>query len=66
MLMPALLAGGEELLARGALAGGLVHEHDEAARRRAGNAGFGAGVATGVAGPQIIDALHALTHRGTA
>jgi hypothetical protein len=62
-LVRALLAGGGGLLAGGALAGGLVHEHDEAARRRAGNTGFGAGVATGLAGPQIIDALHAITHQ---
>lgn len=63
-LVKALLAGGGGLLAGGA----LMHAHDaaeaERAKRRAGNVGFGAGVATGMAGPQIIDALHSLTHRG--
>lgn len=62
-LVKALLAGGA-----GALGGGaLMHMHDaterEAARARAQNVGFGAGVATGMAGPQIIDALHSFTHR---
>lgn len=63
-LVRSLLAGGGGLLAGGALAGGLMHEHDEAARARARNVGFGAGVATGAAGPQIIDALHSISHRG--
>jgi hypothetical protein len=59
-LVAALLAGGA-----GALGGGaLMHARDAAetnkARARAQNVGFGAGVA----GPQIIDALHAFTHRG--
>lgn len=62
-LVKALLAGGV-----GALGGGaLTHMHDaserEAARAKAQNVGFGAGVATGMAGPQIVDALHSLTHR---
>lgn len=64
-LVKALLAGGA-----GALGGGaLMHMHDaserEAARTKAQNVGFGAGVATGMAGPQIIDALHSFTHRGS-
>jgi hypothetical protein len=63
-LVPALLAGGAGVLAGGALASGLTHSRDEEARQRAGNVGFGAGVATGLAGPQIVDALHALQHRG--
>jgi hypothetical protein len=62
-LVKALLAGGGGLLAGGA----LMHAHDaaqaEQEKRRAGNIGFGAGVATGMAGPQIIDALHSITHR---
>lgn len=63
MLVKALLAGG------GVLGGGaLMHAHDAAEREKvraqARNTGFGAGIATGMAGPQIIDALHALTHRG--
>jgi hypothetical protein len=63
-LAKALLAGGGGLLAGGGLGALFTHEHDEAARERARNVGFGAGVATGMAGPQIVDALHTLTHRG--
>jgi len=63
-LVKALLAGGGAL-GGGALAAGVMHAHDEAARERARNTGFGAGVATGMAGPQIIDALHGVMHRGT-
>jgi hypothetical protein len=59
-LVKALLAGGG-----GALAGaGLEHMHSQASKERARNVGFGADVATGMAGPQIIDALHSITHRG--
>ncbi len=61
-LVKALLAGGG-LLAGGALGAGLEHMHDRAAKERAQNSSFGAGIATGMAGPQIIDALHTLTHR---
>ena len=61
-LVKALLAGGGGLLAGGALGAGLMHSHDEDARERARNVGFGAGVATGMAGPKIIDVLHSLTH----
>jgi len=63
-LIPALLAGGAGLLGGGALAANLMHSHDEVARERARNTAFGAGAATGMAGPQIIDALHAAMHRG--
>lgn len=63
-LVKALLAGGAGALAGGGLGALLTHEHDQAARERARNTSFGAGVATGMAGPQIIDALHALAHRG--
>lgn len=65
-LVKALLAGGGGLLAGGALGAGLMHKHDETARNRARNVGFGAGVATGMAGPQILDVLHALTHPVTS
>ena len=64
-LVKALLAGGAGLVGGGA----LMHMHDaaeaERTRTRAQNVGFGAGVATGMAGPQIVDALHTLTHQGT-
>jgi hypothetical protein len=65
-LVKALLAGGGGLLAGGALGAGLEHMHDQAAKERARNTAYGAGVATGMAGPQIIDALHAITHRSAA
>jgi hypothetical protein len=63
-LVKALLAGGAGLLGGGAIGAHLMHKHDEEARQRARNVGFGAGVATGFAGPQIIDALHSVMHRG--
>lgn len=63
-LMKALLAGGGGLLAGGMLGSHLTHKRDEAAKERAQNESFGAGMATGLAGPTIIDALHSLTHRG--
>lgn len=63
-LVKALLAGGAGALAGGGIGSLLTHEHDEAAKERARNTSFGAGVATGMAGPQIVDALHAFSHRG--
>ena len=63
-LVKALLAGGAGALGGAGLGALLTHAHDEAARERARNTSFGAGVATGMAGPQIIDALHSYTHRG--
>lgn len=63
-LVKTLLAGGGGLLAGGALGALGTHEHDQASKERARNVGFGAGVATGMAGPQIVDALHSITHRG--
>ncbi len=62
-IVKALLAGGGGLLAGGAIGAGIEHMHDQAAKERARNTAFGAGVATGMAGPQIIDALHSITHR---
>lgn len=61
-LVKALLAGGAGALGGGALGALFTHEHDQAARERARNVGFGAGVATGLAGPRIVDALHAAQH----
>lgn len=63
-LAKALLAGGGGLLAGGGLGALVAHERDQAAKERARNTSFGAGVATGMAGPQIIDALHSFAHRG--
>ncbi len=61
-LVKALLAGGAGALAGGGLGAMLAHKRDEAARERAGNTAFGAGVATGMAGPRIIDVLHGAMH----
>lgn len=63
-LIRTLLAGGAGLLGGGVLAAKLTHDHDAIAQERARNTAFGAGAATGLAGPQIIDALHAVVHRG--
>ena len=63
-LVKALLAGGAGVLGGGLLGAGLMHSHDEEDRRRARNVGFGAGAATGIAAPHIVDALHRLVHQG--
>jgi hypothetical protein len=63
-LVKALLAGGAGLLGGGALGAALMHAHDEQTRKHTRDRAFGAGVATGVAGPHIIDALHSAVHRG--
>lgn len=61
-LVPALLAGGAGAVLGGGLGALLAHSHDEEARERARNTAFGAGVATGLASPRIIDVLHAAQH----
>jgi len=61
-LVNSLLAGGAGALAGGGIGAGLMHHHDEGLRDRARNVAFGAGMATGLAGPQIVDALHAAIH----
>jgi zinc transporter ZupT len=63
-LVKALLAGGAGALVGGGLTGLLVHSHDAAEKERAKNMSFGAGVATGLAGPHLVDALQHVTHRG--
>jgi hypothetical protein len=63
-LVKALLAGGAGAIGGGMLGAHLMHARDEEARKRSRNIGFGAGVATGMAGPQIVDALHSIMHRG--
>lgn len=63
-LVQALLAGGAGAIGGGALGAHLMHARDEEARKRTRNIGFGAGVATGMAGPQIVDALHSILNRG--
>lgn len=61
-LVKTLLAGGAGALAGGGLGSLFMHEHDQAARERARNTAFGAGIATGLAGPHIVDALHSTIH----
>lgn len=54
-----LLAGGAGALLGGGLGAGLTHSHDQASRERAKNTAFGAGVATGLAGPGLVSGLNA-------
>lgn len=63
-LVKALLAGGAGALLGGGVASALTHSHDEAARERARNTAFGAGVATGMAGPHIVGALNTQLNPG--
>lgn len=65
-LVKALLVGGAGALAGGGLTSLFSHEHanEQAERDHARNTAFGAGMAAGVAGPRIIDALHARIHPG--
>lgn len=60
-LVKALVAGGAGALL-GAGGASLMHRHDEEDLARSKNTAFGAGIATGMAGPRIIDALHTATH----
>lgn len=57
-----LLAGGAGALLGGGIGAHLTHGEDEKARLRTRNTSFGAGVATGLAGPQIIDRLYQRMH----
>lgn len=59
-LSRALLAGGIGALGAGVPIALLMHAHEEAARQRARNVGFGAGVATGLAAPGVLGGLHNL------
>ncbi len=59
-----LLAGGAGVAA-GAIPTALIaRAHEQAARERARNVGFGAGVATGLSAPSVISVLHGLTGGG--
>jgi len=57
-LMRTLLAGGAGAVAAGVPIALVMKAHEDAARERARNVGFGAGVATGLAGPHIVQGLH--------
>jgi hypothetical protein len=59
-----LLAGGAGAAAAGIPTALLMHQHEQAAKERARNVGFGAGVATGISAPHIINALHSMTGGG--
>lgn len=58
-LMKLLLAGGAGALLGTGVGAGLTHSHDEVARQRTKNTAFGAGIATGLAGPSIVGGLNA-------
>lgn len=58
-LVKMLLAGGAGALLGGGIGARVMHGHDEAARERTKNTAFGAGVATGLAGPGLVGNLNA-------
>ena len=58
-LMKMLLAGGAGALLGTGLGSHFTHAHDEVDTARAKNTAFGAGVATGLAGPRIVGGLNA-------
>lgn len=57
-LVKLLLAGGAGALLGTGLGAHVTHARDEEARKRTRNTAFGAGVATGLAGPHIANAIH--------
>jgi hypothetical protein len=61
-LVRSLLMGGGAALGGAGIGSALTHWHDDVLRNQAKNVAFGAGMATGLAGPQIIDALHSAVH----
>jgi hypothetical protein len=56
-----LLAGGAGAAVGAIPTAMLMHRHEQAARDKARNVGFGAGVATGISAPHIIHALHSIS-----
>jgi hypothetical protein len=61
----ALLAGGAGAVGAGIPIALLMKAHENHARERSRNIGFGAGVATGLAGPHIARGLYGLTQGGS-
>lgn len=55
-----LLTGGAGALMAGVPLAMAMHAHEEAARQKARNVGFGAGVATGLVGPRVLHGLDGL------
>jgi hypothetical protein len=55
-----LLAGGAGMLAGAVPTALIARAHEQAARQKARNVGFGAGVATGMSAPSIISTLHSM------
>lgn len=53
-----LLAGGGGALAAGVPIALVMKAHEDAARERSRNIGFGAGAAAGLAAPHIVHGLH--------
>jgi len=60
-----LLAGGAGAAVGGGLGAHLMHGRDEAARARTRNTSFGAGMAAGLAGPQLVNRLYDRMHPST-
>lgn len=63
-LSRSLLAGGIGAAGVGIPLALIARAHEQRAKERAGNVGFGAGVATGLAGPAIIHGLYDMTRGG--
>lgn len=57
-LVRLLLAGAGGVALGGGIGASLAHSRDEAARERTKNTAFGAGIATGLAGPRLVGALN--------
>ena len=53
-----LLAGGTGAVAAGVPIALIMKAHEDAARERSRNIGFGAGAAAGLAAPHIVHGLH--------
>lgn len=58
-----LLAGGTGAVAAGVPIALIMKAHENDARERARNIGFGAGAATGLAAPHIVNGLHDVMQR---
>lgn len=58
-----LLAGGAGAVAAGVPIALIMKAHENAARERARNVGFGAGAATGLAAPHIVHGLSDIMQR---
>lgn len=61
-LVRSLISGGAGALLGGGALAALSRSREDAAVDQARNTAFGAGMAAGLAGPRIVDVLHAALH----